>query len=389
MHIPKILHQTSDRISYPRSGKRNLKTFLRMNKGWDVRYYNDGDCLAFISNHYPELLGFYKSLRHPVQKADFFRYAVVHQDGGFYADMDMEFKAPLDELCKFPAVFAEECTIPATHPSVKSPPETVRIANYMFGTAKNHPFLMRLIGHISCVDQKKIACEEDILESTGPAVVTQLFHDYVRTNTDIMLLRNEKHNCPKCRKVACHYGDFALHHHLGSWRWEYMNPFFVCSCGSSDNHPFYLHVLEILSEVAKARRTNSGVNIDYSTILFLGYPSQEQKLSRNNVNILLLETISEIAQHDGSDAKKKFNAVITALPGPLSVSGKSWADLPVYHLFDSEEEVDACLASENDGDTAGNELAFKIMRLIKKIERESRGKQTLMQTVKKMLQKIL
>jgi glycosyltransferase involved in cell wall biosynthesis len=52
---------------------------------------------------------------------------------------------------------------------------------------------------------------------------SDIYHELGKSFTDIVLLKNADRICPSkwCGKVSCHFGDFGLHKHIGSWRWEH------------------------------------------------------------------------------------------------------------------------------------------------------------------------
>lgn len=62
--------------------------------------------------------------------------------------------------------------------------------------------------------------ESDVLESTGPGIFTNLFHERKGGFSDICLLRNNTKMCTKqcSHGPSCHFGVYAVHMHLGTWR---------------------------------------------------------------------------------------------------------------------------------------------------------------------------
>lgn len=98
MHIPKIVHQTwKDRRPHA-ALQACIESFRFMNPNWDVRYYTDDDCVAWVRKICPRLESAYMSFPTGIHRADLFRILVLYFDGGVYADIDVECLRPLDEL---------------------------------------------------------------------------------------------------------------------------------------------------------------------------------------------------------------------------------------------------------------------------------------------------
>jgi mannosyltransferase OCH1-like enzyme len=154
---------------------------------------------------------------------DLFRMLAVYLYGGFYADMDMLFLKPLDALREHPLVLGEEKTLTGEEMQLPHHKQALRIANYMFGSVAGHPFLInfvkRAIGHYGTEINK----EHDVLETTGPGILTNFYHEQKSQYPGIHLLHNSNAFCLKrCSpQPSCHFGDYAVHQHTGSWRWQH------------------------------------------------------------------------------------------------------------------------------------------------------------------------
>lgn len=98
MAIPKIIHQTwKNKHPHP-ALTACIESFRFLNPGWDLRYYTDDDCNAWVQKHCPEFMKAYLSYSTGIHRADFFRILVLYFEGGVYADIDVECIRPLDEL---------------------------------------------------------------------------------------------------------------------------------------------------------------------------------------------------------------------------------------------------------------------------------------------------
>jgi hypothetical protein len=90
----------------------------------------------------------------------------------------------------------------------------------MFGSEPRHPFWPELLAAMLDESDRAITTEDDILESTGPGLLTRLYHRVKDRYRDIILLGNDGRRCAQCGGTSCWFGPHACHHHLGSWRWQ-------------------------------------------------------------------------------------------------------------------------------------------------------------------------
>lgn len=85
--MPRIIHQTWKTKKLPKWAK--TASWARLNPMWKLLIWDDEDVAKFIRSHFPKIWAIWHTLL-PVEKADVFRYAVVHVHGGVYADLDVE-----------------------------------------------------------------------------------------------------------------------------------------------------------------------------------------------------------------------------------------------------------------------------------------------------------
>ena len=226
--IPRILHFIY-RTSVPPS--RYAAYFERAKKlhpSWKVIVWDDESAFSLVSRYFPDFREAYTAYRLPVQRTDILRVMIMYLEGGFYLDLDMLCLKSLDELCEYGAVLGVEKVLSAEQCALLDHRHSVRIANYMFGSRPGCVFWLELLAAAS----KRAACpignEKDVLETTGPGLLTNVFHDVGGKYADILVLPNETRSCLKtCGPASCHFGDFAAHLHLGSWRWG-ANTFKLC-----------------------------------------------------------------------------------------------------------------------------------------------------------------
>lgn len=162
-------------------------------------------------------MSFYDTLPTGVQRSDLFRWVVVYVYGGFYLDCDIQLHSDLAHLRTHSVVLAEEKTITQQQADQLGHLYTIRIANYMFGSIRQHPWVAQLIRTMS-LENSRVCSEFDVLESTGPGFVTRYLHE--QPHPDVHLLKHPGVRCKRCGGQSCQFGTYASHLHLGSWRWQ-------------------------------------------------------------------------------------------------------------------------------------------------------------------------
>lgn len=100
--IPNLIHQiwkTADIQTYPLPASHSAwkATFEPLN--YTIKLWTDADVHALISTKYTWLLPTYEGYAHDVQRADVARLAIVHAEGGIYADLDVNPISPSDIAC--------------------------------------------------------------------------------------------------------------------------------------------------------------------------------------------------------------------------------------------------------------------------------------------------
>jgi len=223
MNIPATIHLVflSKSEKYPEVFVICIERIKALHPQWEIKIYNEDDAIEIITQYLPYLLPLYNSYTHLVQRADMFRVILVYLFGGFYLDMDMYCLKPLDDLRRFKLILGEEKTLPADVCNQLGLKEQVRVANYMFGSSAGHPFWLFFLRAALKSSFKKIVTENDILETTGPGLLSNLFGQQKNIFRDVVLLENKDRDClaEKSHKVSCYFGNYAAHLHQGTWRW--------------------------------------------------------------------------------------------------------------------------------------------------------------------------
>ena len=200
---------------------------------WNVDFYSDGDCEAFVRDHYEDLFPLYQWRPRGIQRSDLFRVLAIHHHGGFYLDLDIYHHHALDPLCKHVAVFPLEWKMtPETfvfrHGRPHSRPrELWQLSNYGFGATVGHAFLdaiiEEMIARTEYVHPSGVS-NRDVLFTTGPNLLSSVFYEnYREFSRSVTLLRGEYAPPDPVASRSCdsHWNQFGRYgNHLmgGSWR---------------------------------------------------------------------------------------------------------------------------------------------------------------------------
>jgi len=97
--IPKNIFQTHEREydELPKFMKAITETWIKMNPTWNYVYMGAKERRAYIESFYPELIKRYDNLN-AMYQADLWRYIILYNNGGCYADMDSICIWPLDSM---------------------------------------------------------------------------------------------------------------------------------------------------------------------------------------------------------------------------------------------------------------------------------------------------
>lgn len=218
--IPKIIHLISPEKVPPAKYMNFIDRMRSLHPLWEIIVWDDATALSVVDEYFPNWKQHYGSYKRPIQQADIFRVMIVYLKGGFYLDMDMFCLRKLDDLCNQEIVLGIEKILSPEDAHRLNHIYPIRIANYMFGSKPGHGLWLDFLNEAKSKADNTVAKEDDVLETTGPGLLTNIFHKTRHKYDDIVLLENKDRACPKsCGQASCHYGDYAAHYHVGSWRW--------------------------------------------------------------------------------------------------------------------------------------------------------------------------
>jgi mannosyltransferase OCH1-like enzyme len=219
--IPRIIHQTWKTHEVPERWLAWQRSWRESHPAYEYRYWTDADNREFMAGHYPEFLPIYDGYKLGVHRADMVRYFIVRHFGGVYVDMDFEALKPLDSFLDGKRlIFGLE---PQTH--ARRPPVLQRglsriVCNAFIASEPGHPFWDFFLPRLAAAKD-----EEDVLDATGPFVLTRACDAYVRpedisvVSADILYpIDNEQVRSLNDAQVESRLQHaLAVHHWQGTW----------------------------------------------------------------------------------------------------------------------------------------------------------------------------
>ena len=175
--IPHIIHQTWKTSILPEWAKDNVQSWKTTNPTYEHKLWDDAAAAELIQSHYPKLWPIYNKILHPVQRADVFRYAVVHQYGGVYADIDVLNLIPIDQWSTRDDHFTVEMMVGwEALPSAKEVAKKhfaveYQLCQWTFAAMKGHWLLGNVLEDIaSYYTRGEHEKSLSIIKSTGPGM---------------------------------------------------------------------------------------------------------------------------------------------------------------------------------------------------------------------------
>ncbi|MGA0572608.1 glycosyltransferase family 32 protein [Variovorax sp. VNK109] len=191
MAVPRRIIQTQ---RDPSIQQELRQTWVAQHPGYEYLFFDDAQCHDLIATRLPHFLKTYDALPLPVQKADFFRYAAIHELGGLYVDVDTICRAPLHSYVDLSADAMVICPemVPTEWPEgfgsyVRRFCIPQQFAQWAFCAPPGHPalalLLERIAYYVSRFSPQDLAGISQMdfftLELTGPRVFTHVMNEFL------------------------------------------------------------------------------------------------------------------------------------------------------------------------------------------------------------------
>jgi mannosyltransferase OCH1-like enzyme len=178
------IFQTHKSIKYINSKPKlrlSVKTWLQHKNKFNYFFYDDNNCEKFMKNIVGgDTYKAYQKLPINVMKADLWRYCVIYEYGGIYAD--------IDTICKInPQIFLNDALLTIV------PENECHLCQWVFAAPPKSPILKEVI-ELSVkriLNKEQIKGEHIIHELTGPGVFTDGIENYLKNN-NLPTFKNRK-----------------------------------------------------------------------------------------------------------------------------------------------------------------------------------------------------
>jgi mannosyltransferase OCH1-like enzyme len=226
--FPKNIFQTHKNIEFIKSNNslNNAAESWKRHNNFKYHFYNDEQCSIFMQqmeHKFPGINEQYNRLPLIVMKADLWRYCVIYEYGGIYADTDTVL---VDNPLMFININAKLIVVPENN---------IHMCQWVFSAPKDSPILESIIklSLERIKNTQNIKGENIIHHLTGPGVFTDGISNYLRNQNNKITFENGYNDWMKNRKnghdylkyYGIHFFDYEEFHknkvqHLFSGQWE-------------------------------------------------------------------------------------------------------------------------------------------------------------------------
>lgn len=174
--IPKKIFQTHKSLSHINSNPKlvlGTNSWKNLMPDYEYHFYNNDQCDEFMKKYYSGPVNkAYKKSPFRVMKADIWRYCIIHQYGGIYADSDTR-------LLVNPSIFHKENAL-----FVGVPENPVHLCQWIFAAPPKSPIIESIIDNVAKMlyDYDDFTIHHMVHKYTGPGAFTVGIENYLRSN---------------------------------------------------------------------------------------------------------------------------------------------------------------------------------------------------------------
>ena len=197
--IPKLIHQTAPKDTSNWSPKWHTcqASWKEHFPDWNYVFWTDEDISSFIDQRFPTFSHLFQSYDRHIKRVDMFRYFVMYEMGGLYADMDYEcFKNFENEF-------------PVGKVSLNQSGADL-YQNALMVSAPKHPFWLYVF-----VELLTHPANESVISATGPNVLLRAFQN-AKEKDYVHQLPRQNFQCDQ-DQPSC----FSKHWESGQWKTEH------------------------------------------------------------------------------------------------------------------------------------------------------------------------
>ncbi len=192
--IPRVVHKifidsTMQPIPIPENIQRAIDTW----KGYNVKIWFGNDCKEYLTKHFSqEHLDCFNLLIPYAYKADFMRYCILYNEGGFYSDWQQVLLESLDPYLSYSWVSCYDST-------GEENKKLGCMQNGFFGCCKKSPILKKCISQIISNCKNKVYGKNPWYP-TGPCLLGDVIRNTFLLNKKIGYTFNDPKDGP-CFKI--------------------------------------------------------------------------------------------------------------------------------------------------------------------------------------------
>ena len=179
--IPCVIHQTWKTHELSSHQAAVAKTWKLKNPKCEYRLWNDTEIAELCRQKSPNLIWPIWETLSPVQRADIFRYLVLWDQGGYYADIDVRCEKPIAEF-PVPKDVSMIVGYETGHRLGEHERSFVKFARveqfeqWFLASAPGNPILLRCL---EIVQEKSLWKVQDTVDLTGPGSFSDAVHEFL------------------------------------------------------------------------------------------------------------------------------------------------------------------------------------------------------------------
>lgn len=260
--LPKLIHQTWKTLNVPIVVQRHVNSWKRLNPEYEYRLWTDDEIDVYMIHRHPELTRAWTIMNH-IEKADTFRYAILFDQGGIYADVDVTCVKSIKQWSKGidnVELYIGFEVMTERHDWKDWFARKYQICQWTMGGVPGHPVfklvlkkIVQFFAEFNSEQRERMG----VMESTGPGIWTDAVMEHLRETHNIVfditserdINRIKRISESRTRKVYHQIGTILLlpvaafasteneyinrrgrdmseiyivHHFLGSWKSNYI-----------------------------------------------------------------------------------------------------------------------------------------------------------------------
>eukprot|EP00038_Savillea_parva_P009827 m.186087 g.186087 ORF g.186087 m.186087 type:complete len:963 (-) comp16670_c0_seq1:209-3097(-) len=212
--IPKLIHQTWKTEDIPSRQRFDVATWTNMNPTYTYKLWTDHDMDEHMEANHADMMTAWDLMK-PIEKADTFRYVVLYDFGGYYADIDVACTQPIDSWTDNTHNFHNIDFIVGFEVVTDRPDwadwfaARRQLCQWTMAAAPGHPALKRTLNSIRTFFEKKPE-EYTIMMATGPGVWTSSISNHLQAAYNLTFANEDFFSVDRLMNNYIHIGTMLF-----------------------------------------------------------------------------------------------------------------------------------------------------------------------------------